>query len=408
MRRTWPTAAKVLTGFFVTAMYAMPQAYTISAKPGVVNYIEGNAFVNGRPISPQNLKATFVNANDTISTDIGKAEVLLSPGVFLRLGENTQVRMISPSLTDTQLEIKSGTAMIEADDIVKDTRVTVLDSGGSVLIDRSGLYKFTAGDSPSAAVLEGKAEVYFGDHKTELGKGRQVVLGQVAKAQKFDAKKEDDLYAWSNVRSQYHAAASYQASRDVNASSYGGVWGGYGFGGYASPGWMWNSGFNTWSWLPGDGAFYSPFGYGFYSPGLVGYAPVIYAPVYGGGGVYRGQPVRTTGSGGGRSTTAANKPVPVNPVRPPAVGTLVASPMANQAARTQSLHSFSATGFRTANGTAVPAGRAAVGFGGAAHAAGPAAVGGGRASGGVSTASAGGGGAHAGGGGAPGGGGGHH
>ncbi len=413
MKRSWPAAAKILTGFLFTAVCAMPQNYTISAKAGAVNYVEGNAFLNGRPISPHNLKATFVNANDTISTDIGKAEVLLSPGVFLRLGSNTQVRMISASLTDTQLEVKSGEAMVEADDIVKDNQVTVVDGGGSAVIDRNGLYKFTAGAGATASVLEGKTVVYFDSRKTELGKGHEVLLGEAAKPKKFDAKKEDDLYAWSNVRSEYNAASSYQASKDVNASSYGGVWGGYGFSGFSNAGWMWNSGFNSYSWLPGAGAYYSPFGYGFYSPGTVGYAPVIYAPVYGGGGWGR-RGVPTAGGGG----TVARAAVPVNPVRPPALGGRISSPMANQAARAQSLRSYSSSGFRTGSGMAVPAGRAAAGFGGASHAAAGASAshggfsgggysGGGHA-GGFSGASAGGGG-HAGGGSPAGsGGGGHH
>jgi len=361
MKHAWPTGIKILTGLFVTAVYAMPQNYTISAKPGVVNYVEGNVFLDGRAISPESLKTTFVNANETISTDIGKAEVLLSPGVFLRLGDNTRVRMVSPSLTDTQLELKAGEMMIEADDIVKDSRVTVLDHGGSVLIDRNGLYRFTAGDAAKVAVLEGKANVLNGDRKTEIGKGREVLLADGGlKSKKFDAKAPDELYAWSNVRSEYNAASSYQAAQDVNASSYGGVWGGYGFSGFANPGWFWNSGFNSWAWLPGSGAYYSPFGYGFYSPFAVGYAPVIYAPLYGGGGGWNRRvqlPARATATTGGGKVA----PVPVNAAHPPAVGGHISSPMASQAARAQSLHSFSSTGFRTSSGAMVPAGRAAYG-----------------------------------------------
>ncbi len=394
MKCACPTATKLLTGFFVTAMYAMPQGYTISAKPGVVNYIEGNAFLNGRPISAQSLKATFVNGSDTISTDIGKAEVLLTPGVFLRLGNNTQVRMVSPSLTDTQLELKAGEAMIEADDIVKDSRVSMVVNGNTAVVDKNGLYRFRAGDSATAAVLEGKLSVFAGDRKTEVGKGHEVLLAQNFKTEKFNAKDQDDLYAWSNVRSEYSAASSYQAAKDVNASSYGGVWGGYGYSGFQNTGWLWNSGFNSWAWLPGNNAYYSPFGYGFYGPGVVAYAPVMYAPL--GGGYYAGR-----GTAGGVRTAA----VPVNPVKPPAASSNIASPVASQAARNQTLRSYSSSGFRTASGAVVPAGHAAAAnYGGGGHAvasgAGGGASGGGfsgaRASSGVSAASAGGG--HAGGG----------
>ena len=115
MKRVWQTSAAVLGGLLVAAISAMPQAYTVSAKPGAVNYIEGHAFLNGQPLSDKGLRSTFLNANDTLSTDLGKAEILLTPGVFLRIGDNSEIRMVSPSLTDTQVELKKGKAMIERD-----------------------------------------------------------------------------------------------------------------------------------------------------------------------------------------------------------------------------------------------------------------------------------------------------
>lgn len=348
MKRVWQTPAKVLTGVFVTAMCAMPQAYTISAKPGVVNYIEGNALLNGRPVSATKLRSTFLNANDTLSTDIGKAEVLLTPGVFLRLGDNSRIRMVSPSLTDIQVQLERGEAMIEVDDLVKDNHITMLAPGTSVGILKTGLYRFTTDPAPTAAVIDGKAEVVMGDRKVSLGKGHQVALAANVKPEKFDRKKEDDLYAWSNVRSEYNAAASYQSAKNAGGNNYGG-WGGLGFGGWYGPGWYWNSGFNSWAWLPMDGAFYSPFGYGFYGPGVLPYAPVVIAPVYGGGGGY------LRGSKGVKDppppANAKNVPVPISPTNPPAMGLAARSPYANQAARSQAARSFANNGgFRTATG----------------------------------------------------------
>lgn len=408
MLSAWQTGSKVLTGIFVVAMSAMPQTYTISAKPGVVNYVEGNAFVNGRQVSAQTLKAVFLNANDVISTDLGKAEVLLTPGVFLRIGNNTQVRMVSPSLTDTQVEVTKGEAMIEADDIVKDSHVSVLDGGGVATIEKNGLYRFKADDSHSVAVLEGKLEVSLGDRQTDLGKGHELDLSD-NKAQKFDPKQSDDLFAWSNIRSEYNAASSYQTARDVNATNYGGVWGDYGFSGGYGSGWLWNSGFNSYAWLPGNAAFYSPFGFGFYGPGLVAYAPVVYAPLGGGGygGIAGGRQISPgalkaiTGKG---SAVAA---VPVNASHPPAIGVVSNSFATNQAARSQAAQTFASTGYRTGSGSMISASRAAGQFGGGSggHAAaassgsgfsGAGFSGGGR-SGGFSAASSGG--AHSGGGG---------
>jgi hypothetical protein len=374
-------------------MYAMPQGYTVSARPGALNYIEGNAFIDGRPVSDKGLKSTFLPANAVLSTDVGKAEVLLTPGVFLRIGDNSAVKMISPSLTNTQVEVTRGEAMVEVAGLMKDNDIQVLNHNATIRLQKDGLYRFIA-DPPSAAVLEGKAEVLVGAEKVELGKGHEAMIADSLKAQKFDTKKEDDLYAWSNVRSEYDAAASYQTARNVPINNYGGWWG-YGFGGYYSPGWFWNNGFDSWAWLPAYGAFYSPFGWGFYAPGVVGYAPVVTVPVYGGGNYWKTHPTPTTGAG----TTAS---VPVNPKHPPALNAVATrSPAAYEAARSVAAHSFAATGFNTANGHVSASQAASRGATGSAASANSASI----ASGGMSAHSTGGmsGGGHAGGGGSAGG-----
>jgi hypothetical protein len=350
MKRVWQPAAKLLAGLLITAMYAMPQAYTISARPGALNYIEGNAFLNGRPVSDKGLKSIFLNANDTLSTDVGKAEILLTPGVFLRIGDNSAVKMVSPSLINTQVEVTRGEAMVEAAGLMKDNDVQILNHTATIKIEKDGLYRFIAENPPTAAVLEGKAQVFLGDQKVELGKDRETVLDASLKAQKFDPKKEDDLYAWSNVRSEYDAASSYQTAKNVPINNYGGWWG-YGFGGWYGPGWYWNNGFDSWAWLPAYGAFYSPFGWGFYAPGVVGYAPVVSVPVYGGSGAYWKNHPKPA-------------PVPVNPKHPPAVNAIATrSPAAYTQARAVAAHSFAATGFTSANGSHISAGHAAF-FGG--------------------------------------------
>jgi uncharacterized membrane protein YgcG len=400
MKRLWQTPAALLAGLFLTAMYAMPQAYAVSAKPGGVNYIEGQAYLNGQPLSEKGLKSIFLNVNDSLSTDVGKAEVLLTPGVFLRMGDNSDIRMISPSLTNAQIEVTRGEVMLEAAGLTKDNNVQIINHGASITIAKNGLYRFNAGDPPMAAVIDGKAQVNFGERKIDLKKGRETVLSENLKPEKFDKKKDDELYAWSNVRSQYNAAASYQAATNLSATNYGG----YGLSAYG-PGWYWNNAFDSWAWLPGSGAFYSPFGWGFYSPGVVAYAPVVTGRVYRGGHWDRGNGNNNNGQpgkGNGNwnhhhwNGTGTNAAVPVNPNRPPAVGAFTGSPWANHAARSAAQQSLQ--GSPAWNGTPHPGWN-----GGAAHANG----GGGHGnwSGGAGHAGSG---PPSGGGGHSGGGGGHH
>ena len=153
----------------LAALYATPQTYTVSARPGAVNYIEGTAYLNGNALSHAAARTSFLNVNDTLSTGSGKAEVLLTPGVFMRLGDNSEIRMISPSLTDTQLEVKGGEVIIEAAGLVKENNIQVIEDGASITIRKNGLYRFTAGNPPVAAVLEGKEDVRFGDRQVQLG-----------------------------------------------------------------------------------------------------------------------------------------------------------------------------------------------------------------------------------------------
>jgi hypothetical protein len=374
MNRVWLRTASILTGLCFAATLALPQAYTISAKPGVVNYVEGSASLNGHSVSPSELRSTALNAGDVLSTEVGKAEVLLTPGVFLRLGSNSEVHMISPSLIDTQLELRRGEAMIEVDQIVDDCRISVLNHGASILIEKSGLYRFNADDAPRVAVIDGKAQVYLGDKKLDLGKGREVVLSDLLKPEKFDRKKEDELYAWSNARSEYNASVSYQAAQAAPVNGYSAYPSGLGYG-YAGGGWLWNAGFNSWAWLPGDGAFFSPFGWGFFSPGVVAYAPVVAVPI-GGRGRWQGRGMnagdRHHGHRGGGSTASNGTPgrpgrhawVPVNPNRPPAMG-LAASPWADHMARRQAARAaWAAGGFQTSGGASSPGFNAAQGGGG--------------------------------------------
>jgi len=425
-------AALLCAGGLLTA-----QNYTISAKPGVVNYIEGDASLNGSKLSAQAVRATFLAAGDRLATTDGKVEILLTPGVFLRLGDNSEMRMIAPTLTNTQVAVVRGEAIVEAVGLVKDNNIEVTDHGAVVTIEKNGLYRFKADEPPAAAVLEGKALVYYGEEKVELGKDRETLLSANLKVRKFDPKQEDDLYAWSQVRSEYEAAASYQSAKAASIDAYNGAWGGYGYGsgygGMYGPGWFWNSGFASWAWLPSYGAFYSPFGWGFYSPGLVGYAPVVTTGVYK-GGYWSRNPNGGVNPGSGTWNghhhwhgTATTATVPIRTDRPPAVGVVAESPWAAHEARVQAARSLASTGMFNPG----PRANASAGFSGSAapRISGPApiavqggwsagghAVGGGggwsgggaRASGGGGGGWSGGGGGHVGGGFSGGGGGGGH
>jgi hypothetical protein len=305
MKRAWHLSTKLLTGFFVTAVYAMPQA-TVYARPGVINYIEGQVYWNGQPISQQDLGPSVqLNANDTLSTTNGKVEVLLNPGNFLRLGDNTQIRMISPTLVNPQVELTQGEAIVEVIQVVKGNEIQIVDSSASVAVKNTGVYRITAQPQPAVAVYAGKAKAQLNGRSKEASKGHEIVLAANLPEQNFDTKAADELYAWSKGRSEYDAGASYAALNSLYAHnssgrSYGNL--------YPVPdatGWSSNADWDSWAWLPATGYFSSPFGWGFYSPSYVGYAPVVFTTV---GGHYGSVPInpkaRLAGGGWPRTPKA--------------------------------------------------------------------------------------------------------
>ena len=107
--------------------------------------------------------------------------------------------MISNKLTDTQVEILGGAALVEADEILKDNRITVKVGDSETLLLKTGLYHFNA-DSGQVRTFAGKAQVSEADNSAELKGGRTLLVGSSLTPDRFNKNKsKDELYAWSEA-----------------------------------------------------------------------------------------------------------------------------------------------------------------------------------------------------------------
>jgi hypothetical protein len=277
-----------------------------SASPGTVNYVEGSIFLDGNPLSRRDVGRAYMQPGEVLSTQTGKAEVLLTPGVFLRLDDNSAVKMISPDLTRTQVEVDKGRAAVEVDQIFPQNNLEVIDGGVATQLVKPGFYEFTAGQ-PAAMVFVGQAEVAEANGKWKEIKGHHevsLVANAELKSRSFDARDaEDGFYNWSSLRSDYLAEANNQIAGD-----YAGVQD-------FNPGWYWDPTMWDYTFI-GAGPYWSPFGFGFFPAwGWYGgywgggwYGGRYYGGHYGGRGVYgggvrggalRGGAVRSGGFAGG-------------------------------------------------------------------------------------------------------------
>jgi hypothetical protein len=274
------------------AMSFMASAQSvISAKSGLIHYVEGRVYLGDQLVESQFGNFPDIKENGQFRTEDGRAEVLLTPGVFLRVGENSAIRMITNRLIDTRVEFVSGSILVEADDLPKDNGVTIVYKDYSIKLQQKGVYRF---DSEPAAlrVYDGGVIADLNGKAEEIKQGRLLAMDGNLKTEKFDKDKETDaLYRWSRRRSEYLAMANVSAAKSVRDS--GTYW--------QSSSWYFNPYFNMYSFVPGRGAYYNPFGFALWSPFTVYdylYSPGYYYTGYGGSGGRISRGVSPVSAGG--------------------------------------------------------------------------------------------------------------
>jgi len=292
----------------------------LSAKSGTIHHVDGKAYISGVNLKPLRVgDFPQLEENQTLVTEDAHAEVLLTPGVFLRIGEHSSVELLSNKLSDTQLRIVSGSALVEAGEILKDNKITILNGQYRVGIMKIGLYRFDA-QPETVRVFEGRAEVTRVRDVADaapvvLKKGRELQSGDLT-VTKFNSKASDELFAWSQRRSALVASANASAAR--TASQQGKLY-------KSSAGsWVFLPTFGLYTYLPGNGVYRSPFGYQYWSPVqyVIMTAPRVNASASGfgnasssswggmGGGSARGGGGGNASSGGGSYSSVAATSAP--------------------------------------------------------------------------------------------------
>ncbi len=261
-----------IAGVFLAAALSVPawgtdpaQPKPHAARPGGLNYLEGQVSIDGEALGAGAIGYTELSPGQSLETGAGKAELLLTPGVFFRLGDNSSAVLISPSLTDTELRLDKGEATVEVAELHPENNIVIAEDGAKVRLAKTGLYEFDA-DHNVVRVYQGQADVEVNGQNIEVKSEHVLALnaGGPIKPEKFDKEAQDDLYRWSSLRSSYLAEANVDRAQV------------YQMGNWYGAGWDWDPYYGAYTFIPGDGIFYSPFGWGFFSPFDVGFAPFVF------------------------------------------------------------------------------------------------------------------------------------
>ena len=261
------------------------ELYVISAKAGKVNLISGKVTFqrkadHARPSSSM----SDLDSGDALKTGAdGRVEVLLNPGSYVRVAENSELEMTNSALDSLHLTLKSGSAVIEATG-TGGTRLLAQISTPqtSITIDRNGVYRLNVLPAGTTEVLVYKGRALVGpDAAMKVKDGRKAIISNGAiEIAKFDKKSLDVFDSWSKERAKELATANRRLSdRALNNAfaSYrrGGAFG-YGYAPYFGL-WAYDPLLRCYTFLPFYSGWSSPYGFG-YSNGF-GLPWYYYRPV---------------------------------------------------------------------------------------------------------------------------------
>jgi hypothetical protein len=231
----------------VLMMQGATTQFLVSTKAGLVNYVQGSANVKA---------ATSVPAGEVIATGPGAAvELLLNPGSYLRMGENTRVVLDRVELYDIAVRILEGSMVIETNGFNKDLPLKVTTRNLKMEIIKDGIYLFADG---KVVVANGKIRdaenglVYTKGYEISDDKGyrtRQVKTFTTG-LELWSQKRDEDI-----SRANLAVARSLRQTQNLPVSSFLDVW-------------LWYPAFGCFIYMPGS-RYRSPYGYSYLTAGQV-------------------------------------------------------------------------------------------------------------------------------------------
>jgi hypothetical protein len=177
----------------------------VSARAGLITFVQGPVFVDGRRVALKATRFPQMKNGEALSTNRGRAELLLAPGVVLRLAENSQVLLEDTQLADTHVLLERGDALIEVLQLHEGNRIQVRLADTITEFTRPGLYRLGTMQK-TLRVYGGEASVRSGPSGSgtmtqPVKRGMAVDLNPGLTASKFDRKETDALHAWAARRS---------------------------------------------------------------------------------------------------------------------------------------------------------------------------------------------------------------
>jgi hypothetical protein len=173
----------------------------ISVRAGIVNYWDGAVYIDGQPAMKKFGTFPSLHEGADLYTQGGRAELQLGPDVFVRLGTNSAVRMVSSNLADAQVQVLNGSVIFDSGNAKTPGPVTLLAGDAKIRIDVPARLRVDL-DPPQLLVSKGDVKVERADGATPVRADQMMSLAGESVVRRMSAGDDDELDLWSLDRNR--------------------------------------------------------------------------------------------------------------------------------------------------------------------------------------------------------------
>ena len=179
-----------------------------SVKSGYLYLVQGEVALDGNLISPQPSDLIHVQEGQIVETLVGRVELMLSYGAFMRIAPGSTVAMNRTSAAQTEVALLRGAAIVELGTWsgVGPT-IEVGDRGRIVFLGKGAVrIDVPPRGPPRVRTIAGKAKVFAGRMESVLKMGREIGLASGGSPTRIRGE-SDALDRWHLDRHQLLEAA---------------------------------------------------------------------------------------------------------------------------------------------------------------------------------------------------------
>jgi len=171
-----------------------------STRSGLLYFFDGYVFIGDEPVHQKFGRFPEIGQGRVLRTELGHAEVLLTPGVVLRVDENSAIRLVSDSLTDTRVELLRGSAILEVNHEAANPPDALIYKNWQVRVPQDSIARIDA-EPAQVRILSGTGEVSADGTPVTVRRGEVLPLASVLVPEQATTPAADDFNVWAMNRS---------------------------------------------------------------------------------------------------------------------------------------------------------------------------------------------------------------